>query len=76
MSVSWCICWIDSSIEDDGIGFDETRIEPVGGQHFGLSILRDRARQINGEITIDSEPGDGTRVTLQFVYPDSQQAKQ
>ena len=63
-------------IEDDGIGFDETRIEPVGGQHFGLSILRDRARQISGDITIDSEPGDGTRVTLQFVYPDSQQAKQ
>jgi two-component system nitrate/nitrite sensor histidine kinase NarX len=63
-------------IEDDGIGFDETKIEPVGGQHLGLSILRDRARQINGEITIDSEPGDGTRVTLQFVYPDSRQAKQ
>ena len=63
-------------IEDDGIGFDETKIEPVGGQHLGLSILRDRARQINGEITIDSEPGDGTRITLQFVYPDSQQAKQ
>ena len=63
-------------IEDDGIGFDETKIEPVGGQHLGLSILRDRAGQINGEITIDSEPGDGTRVTLQFVYPDSQRAKQ
>jgi two-component system nitrate/nitrite sensor histidine kinase NarX len=62
-------------IEDDGIGFDETKIEPVGGQHLGLSILRDRAGQINGEITIDSEPGDGTRVTLQFVYPDSQRAK-
>jgi len=63
-------------IEDDGIGFDETNIEPVGGQHLGLSILRDRTAQINGEITIDSEPGDGTRVTLQFDYPDSQQAKQ
>jgi two-component system nitrate/nitrite sensor histidine kinase NarX len=63
-------------IEDDGIGFDETKIKPVGGQHLGLSILRDRAAQINGEITIDSEPGDGTRVTLQFVYPDSQQFKQ
>ena len=59
-------------IEDDGIGFDESKIEPVGGDHLGLSILRDRARQINGDITIDSEPGDGTRVTLQFIYPDSQ----
>ena len=59
-------------VEDDGIGFDESKIEPVGGDHLGLSILRDRAQQINGDITIDSEPGDGTRVTLRFIYPDSQ----
>jgi two-component system nitrate/nitrite sensor histidine kinase NarX len=58
-------------IEDDGIGFNEAEIKPVGGEHLGLSILRDRAMQINGDITIDSEPGDGTRVTLQFVYPDT-----
>ena len=57
-------------IEDDGIGFNESEIKPVGGEHLGLSILRDRAGQINGEISIDSEPGDGTRVTLQFVYPE------
>ena len=60
-------------IEDDGIGFNETKNKPVGGEHLGLSILRDRAGQINGDITIDSEPGDGTRVTLQFVYPGPQQ---
>jgi len=60
-------------IEDDGIGFNETKNNPVGGEHLGLSILRDRAGQINGDITIDSEPGDGTRVTLQFVYPGPQQ---
>jgi len=58
-------------IEDDGIGFNETEIKPVGGEHLGLSILRDRAEQINGEIAIDSEPGDGTRITLQFIYPKS-----
>ena len=60
-------------IEDDGIGFDQTRTEPVGGQHLGLSILRDRAKQINGDITVDSEPDDGTRVTLRFAYPDTRQ---
>jgi len=57
-------------IEDDGVGFDETEVEPVGGKHLGLGILRDRAQQINGDITIDSDPGEGTRITLQFVYPD------
>jgi two-component system nitrate/nitrite sensor histidine kinase NarX len=56
-------------IEDDGIGFDESKIESVGGEHLGLGILRDRAEQINGEIIIDSEPDEGTRVNLQFIYP-------
>ena len=60
-------------IEDDGIGFSETEVQPVGGQHLGLRILRDRAEQINGDITIDSEPGDGTRVTLKFFYPATRQ---
>ena len=58
-------------IEDDGIGFDEGKIKPDGGEHLGLGILRDRARQINADLTIDSEPDEGTRVTLQFIYPDS-----
>ncbi|UCH39277.1 MAG: histidine kinase, partial [Gammaproteobacteria bacterium] len=53
-------------IEDDGIGFDESTIVSEGGQHLGLNILRDRAREIEAEIDIESEPGDGTRVHLQF----------
>ncbi len=53
-------------IEDDGIGFDESLIVSEGGQHLGLNILRDRARQIGAEIDIESEPGDGTRINLQF----------
>ena len=32
----------------------------------GLNILRDRAREIDAEIDIESEPGDGTRIHLQF----------
>jgi two-component system nitrate/nitrite sensor histidine kinase NarX len=57
-------------VEDDGAGFDESEIESVGGEHLGLGILRHRARQIKGDITIDSDPGEGTRITLEFVYPD------
>jgi len=57
-------------IEDDGVGFEETGVESVGGEHLGLGILRDRAQQINGDITIDSDPGEGTRISLQFVYPE------
>ena len=53
-------------IEDDGIGFDESKIVSEGGRHLGLNILRDRASQIGADIDIESEPGDGTRIHLQF----------
>jgi two-component system nitrate/nitrite sensor histidine kinase NarX len=53
-------------IEDDGIGFDESRIKPDKGKQIGLGILRDRAAQIEGNISIESEIGDGTRIRLQF----------
>jgi two-component system nitrate/nitrite sensor histidine kinase NarX len=53
-------------IEDDGIGFDESSIVSEGGQHLGLNILRDRASEISADIEIESEPGDGTRINLQF----------
>jgi two-component system nitrate/nitrite sensor histidine kinase NarX len=53
-------------IEDDGIGFDESSIVSEGGLHLGLNILRDRASEISADIEIESEPGDGTRINLQF----------
>ena len=53
-------------IEDDGIGFDETSVKPRRGRHLGLNILRDRAAEIDAEIDIESEPGDGTRIHLSF----------
>ncbi|MEM7564646.1 MAG: histidine kinase [Pseudomonadota bacterium] len=53
-------------IEDDGIGFDESTIKPGRGRHIGLIILRDRAKQIGGDLNIESEHGEGTQVRLQF----------
>lgn len=54
-------------IEDDGVGFDEremTRSE--AGEHIGVSIMQQRARRLGGEFRIESEPGEGTRVMLEF----------
>ena len=56
-------------IEDDGVGFDKSTIEDSTDGHFGLSILLDRANEIDGNINIESEPGEGTQVTLNFSYP-------
>jgi signal transduction histidine kinase len=52
------------TVEDDGLGFDLEQAEQNNGNHFGLSIMRARASHIGGNITIDSRPGHGTRVTL------------
>ena len=51
-------------VEDDGIGFEEST--PIGnpGEHIGLSIMAERARRVKGELNIESEPGEGTRVEL------------
>jgi two-component system nitrate/nitrite sensor histidine kinase NarX len=54
-------------IEDDGVGFDERVMDRTGaGEHIGLSIMQQRARRLGGEFKIESEPGEGTRVMLDF----------
>jgi two-component system nitrate/nitrite sensor histidine kinase NarX len=53
-------------IEDDGIGFEENSIVSQHGRQLGLNILRDRAREINARLDIESEPDDGTRIHLHF----------
>jgi two-component system nitrate/nitrite sensor histidine kinase NarX len=49
-------------IEDDGIGIESTTMQGQPGEHVGLSIMQERARRIGGELIIESEPGEGTRV--------------
>jgi signal transduction histidine kinase len=47
-------------IEDDGGGFDATRVD--SGR--GLRHLVQRAARLGGRLTLDSEVGRGTRITL------------
>ena len=53
-------------VEDDGIGFEAPAADAAGGGHIGLGLLRDRAAQLGGRLQIESEPGEGTRVALEF----------
>ncbi len=53
-------------IEDDGIGMDKPAFSGHPGEHLGLSIMQERARYLGGELRIESEPGEGTRVQLDF----------
>lgn len=62
-------------IQDNGCGIPEANrarifdaffsTRPVGsGTGLGLTVARDTVRAHNGNLTIDSHPGTGTRVTL------------
>lgn len=56
------------TIDDDGSGMADVDPSQPGGAegHYGLSIMRERARRIGGEVQIERRPGRGTRVRLRF----------
>ncbi len=67
--------WIDlesrngelfAQVKDDGQGFDLARVESSYDERtsLGLVNMRERARLINGLLTLESRPGEGTTVTL------------
>jgi signal transduction histidine kinase len=60
--------WI-LTIEDDGRGFEfsgrlsQAELEKM---RRGPLVIRERVRAIGGELTIDSKPGQGTRLEIRF----------
>lgn len=52
------------AVEDDGIGFSIDPDEQRFG-HFGLIGMRERADEIDAELTVVSKPGQGTLVAIQ-----------
>src|SRR5665213_94541 len=68
-------------VEDSGVGIpledqekvfepfyrvDKSRTKKTGGYGLGLSLCREIMRAHGGEITLESQPGKGTRVVLEF----------
>ncbi|HWQ05214.1 MAG TPA: GAF domain-containing sensor histidine kinase [Longilinea sp.] len=60
---------IDVDIKDNGIGFDICQVSGPDQQHFGISIMRERAEKISGNLQVDSEVGVGTRIVLHLPEP-------
>jgi len=48
-------------IQDDGVGFSSASAQ---SSHLGISIMRERAASIRAVLSIESEPGYGTLVSL------------
>jgi two-component system nitrate/nitrite sensor histidine kinase NarX len=53
------------TIEDDGRGPPPTASD-AHGSHYGLGIMRERARRLGGTLDIDARAGGGTVVCLRF----------
>lgn len=73
-------------VEDNGAGMSAERIREVmesttndGRPHLGVRNVHERIRLYYGEpwgLQIDSEPGQGTRITLRIPAQDTQQKEE
>ena len=52
------------SLKDNGVGFDTEAPGPEG--HFGMAMMRERAQVGGGRFEVESEPGQGTTITVRF----------
>ncbi|HQY21134.1 MAG TPA: two-component regulator propeller domain-containing protein [Ignavibacteria bacterium] len=60
--------YISILIDDDGVGFSNEKLIAEKGKHgFGIQGMKERIRLINGEMNINSNPGEGT--SLNFKIP-------
>jgi signal transduction histidine kinase len=55
---------VEVRVEDDGTGFDTSSSGPNTERGFGLFSVRERMKNIEGHLDINSKPGLGTRITL------------
>ena len=62
---------VELRVEDDGQGFDPS--QPPHPHSFGFLSMTERAERLGGRLTIDSQPGQGTRVVVlvPIVGPES-----
>lgn len=70
--------WIAGSIEDDrllfsvrdnGTGFDPGSVPGFNEGHYGLLGIQERVDEFEGEFTLESVPGKGTKATVSLKVP-------
>jgi PAS domain S-box-containing protein len=63
---------VELHIRDDGRGFDTSHTPPG---HYGLSMMRERASAIGADLSITSQPGQGTEIIIRWVESQEQKAE-
>jgi signal transduction histidine kinase len=52
--------WAELTVSDDGRGFDLGAVD--GSCHFGLQLMKERVAAIGGELSVETAPGEGTKI--------------
>jgi len=55
---------IQMVIGDDGCGFDPDAVSDTPPTSFGLAGMRERVESLGGVLTVESQPGAGTRIVV------------
>ncbi|MGE5471569.1 MAG: PAS domain S-box protein [Bacteroidota bacterium] len=53
-------------VSDAGVGIDDVAAALSGSGGFGMASLRERISYLNGEMTIETNPGNGTAISLRL----------
>jgi two-component system nitrate/nitrite sensor histidine kinase NarX len=53
---------VSATVTDDGIGISQAAAE----HHYGMTIMKERAKHLGGQLKVENLPTPGTRVTLRF----------
>jgi two-component system nitrate/nitrite sensor histidine kinase NarX len=61
---------LELSITDNGRGFPDASQADLAQQHFGLESMRERARSLDGALTVATGPQQGTRITVAVPLSD------
>jgi two-component system, NarL family, nitrate/nitrite sensor histidine kinase NarX len=59
-------------VEDDGVGLPENNADAKPGEQIGLNSMKERASRIKADYTLESDPGEGTRIILEFSLSKAQ----
>jgi signal transduction histidine kinase len=62
---------VDLDVCDDGCGFDPAS---VSSEHLGLGIMNERAAAIHAALSLQSKPGCGTRIQVNWSEPEPEES--
>lgn len=65
--------WLKFSVTDNGCGFDPENCPNDEQGHYGLLGIRERINTFEGQLQINSTPGNGTKVTIALRMPREQE---